>query len=434
MASSPTVGQLRALEITERTTSALSLLGTFAIIITFCISKEFHKSINRLVVYASVGNIISNIATLISVSGVEAGGDSAVCQAQGFIIQLFMPADALWTLAMACNVYLTFFKKYDERQLRALEWKYFMGCYTIPAIPAFVFLFVKSTSRGKVYGPAVLWCWISKEWDVLRLAVFYGPVWIVILATMTIYIIAGLEIFQKRRALRSFALASPATPTSSAAYPPRPRPENPTKTTEVQVTSEAVPPATAVLVGAAPRPGSERASNSHTFQVYSVNIESVGEGHLSPGSRPRLHRRPSAFENNAAAWGYTRCAFFFFMAMLVTWVPSSVNRVYGLLHPTTFSFSLNYLSALVLPLQGFWNAVIYFSTSLPACLALWRQLRGHAPPPSSSPLHGGLGKGMGRRRRRTMSYGMLDAHHPAERVSQHEEERESKSASLTSEV
>jgi hypothetical protein len=47
-----------------------------------------------------------------------------------------MPADSLWTLAMACNVYLTFFRKYNAAQLKKLEWKYFLACYGIPFPPA----------------------------------------------------------------------------------------------------------------------------------------------------------------------------------------------------------------------------------------------------------------------------------------------------------
>lgn len=79
-----------------------------------------------------------------------------------------MPADAAWTLAMACNVYLTFFRKYDARQLRALEWKYICLCYGVPFIPALVFFFVKNKSGASIYGNATLWCWIGIDWDWLR--------------------------------------------------------------------------------------------------------------------------------------------------------------------------------------------------------------------------------------------------------------------------
>ena len=67
-----------------------------------------------------------------------------------------MVADALWTFAMACNVYLTFFRRYDAEQLRSLEWKYILFCYGVPFIPAFIFFFVRTESRGKAYGSAVV--------------------------------------------------------------------------------------------------------------------------------------------------------------------------------------------------------------------------------------------------------------------------------------
>lgn len=67
-----------------------------------------------------------------------------------------MPADALWTLAMACNVYLTFFHKFNASQLRALEWKYFVVSYGLPFIPSVVYLCINNSARGKIYGPATV--------------------------------------------------------------------------------------------------------------------------------------------------------------------------------------------------------------------------------------------------------------------------------------
>lgn len=67
-----------------------------------------------------------------------------------------MPADALWTFAMAFNVYLTFFHKYDAAKLRHLEWKYLVLCYGLPFIPSFVYFFISSSSKGPVYGSATV--------------------------------------------------------------------------------------------------------------------------------------------------------------------------------------------------------------------------------------------------------------------------------------
>lgn len=88
-----------------------------------------------------------------------------------------MPADAIWTLFMATNVWLTFYHKFDYKQLRALEKWYFVLSYGVPLIPALVFAFVSGEVKGRIYGNATLWCWIASDWEVLRIACFYGPVW-----------------------------------------------------------------------------------------------------------------------------------------------------------------------------------------------------------------------------------------------------------------
>jgi len=92
MAISPsdflTKGQLSALEAVERTMSVISLLATIFIFGTFVTFDFFRKPRNRLVFWASLGNAMTNIATLISTSGFVAGPSSALCQFQGFLIQM----------------------------------------------------------------------------------------------------------------------------------------------------------------------------------------------------------------------------------------------------------------------------------------------------------------------------------------------------------
>ena len=73
--------------ILERISSVFSFLGSLVVILTFCASKAFHKPINRLVFYATFGNLITNVATLMARSFV---GDptGAGCQLQAFLIQM----------------------------------------------------------------------------------------------------------------------------------------------------------------------------------------------------------------------------------------------------------------------------------------------------------------------------------------------------------
>ena len=169
---------LRALHLTEQVASAFSLLGCAFVIVTFLSSSRFRKPVNRLIFYAVWGNILFNISTLISLDGPAAGVNSTLCQFQGFMIQAFLVPDAFFNLAMAINVYLTVFKSYSASQLRALEPYYLAINYGVPFIIALAYCFITAPDGTKVYGPAVLWCWIAEDpFSYLRIATCYAPAW-----------------------------------------------------------------------------------------------------------------------------------------------------------------------------------------------------------------------------------------------------------------
>jgi hypothetical protein len=257
---------------------------------------------------------------------------------------------------------------------------------------------------------------------------------VVILLTFAIYIRAGREIYKKHKQLKEFSF-------STSHHEPEPIGIedlfSSTKTTEVYVTTEVVDkPGTIDL---APLGGGERrrsqAGQIHPPQkpvkaAYSVTISSnrhnresnpdtnpdnnnnnyapknsiTADAQTNPAHLTRTHtlthststntnpkpplattassnpnplRRRAAFEANNATWSYTKCAILFFTAMLVTWIPSSANRVYSVIHAGQASLALEYMSAFVLPLQGWWNAVIYCVTSWGACKMLWEDIRAY---------------------------------------------------------
>ncbi|KAI4669980.1 uncharacterized protein J4E79_000260 [Alternaria viburni] len=68
---------------------------------------------------------------------------------------------------------------------------------------------------------------------------------------------------------------------------------------------------------------------------------------------------------------YFQVAFLMFVALLVVWLPSSINRMYQFTHRNRSSFALNIISAIVLPLQGAWNATIYIFTTRSECRRAW---------------------------------------------------------------
>jgi hypothetical protein len=83
--------QLLALQVSERVMSVMSIIGSIFIISTFLRWHFFRKPINRLVFYASFGNIMANLATLISTEVVPAAGDdpTPLCRFQGVLVQWY---------------------------------------------------------------------------------------------------------------------------------------------------------------------------------------------------------------------------------------------------------------------------------------------------------------------------------------------------------
>ncbi|QSZ31186.1 hypothetical protein DSL72_000749 [Monilinia vaccinii-corymbosi] len=273
----------------ERTCSGISLLGCSFIIITFLTTTAFRKPINRLVFYASIGNLFTNFGTFISRSTLS-DPDGPFCQFQAFLIQMFLPADAYWTLAMACNVMFTFFFHFDLVELRQLEKWYVLMCYGIPFIPAFVFFFVHNRQDGDMYGSAISWCWIDTKWSWWRIWSFYAPAWLAIAITMIIYGVAGKKIYDKRQELhRANERASPD--------PPQPKPRQETSTSpqaKILPTTHDPPQASATTPA---RPG-------------------------PPRSRPNK-------KANAALWAYAKVSLLFFLALMITWIPSTANLCFG---------------------------------------------------------------------------------------------------------
>lgn len=166
---------------------------------------------------------------------------------------------------------------------------------------------------------------------------FYGPVWLIIILTLVIYVRAGKVIYQKRRQLRefdgsidsSFEIGNPFEPSSF------------TKVTEIQVTAESAIAATRIPSLARDSIGSrlQRPFKTVPYSPYSVSIEAGGAFDKLSGPTTTLksiknelldlapQRHAMMAEANSAAWAYTKYALLFFIVLLVTWV-SFFSRLY----------------------------------------------------------------------------------------------------------
>lgn len=166
-----------------------------------------------------------------------------------------------------------------------------------------------------------------------------------------IYIRVGIEIFQKRSQLRVAGYHSQSNqyatgtinsvPEAAIEADLHPAPFSGIRTTEIKVSNDPwtkdlespKSPATAYAKGRVANL-SEKPKPSGQRDQYSVTISStngVNPAHTTNGSGFKasnfLPRRPNSMDK--IKWAYTKCALLFAISILITWVPASVNRVYG---------------------------------------------------------------------------------------------------------
>ena len=193
---------------------------------------------------------------------------------------------------------------------------------------------------------------------------------ICMMVSFFIYVYAGREILQKRKQVQSFSGQRAASKSQASEAP-----SSSFKTTEIHVASELVDHIALQPTG--PKDTDSRAISLDQIHSgkghYSVTIAS---GPAEDSSLMRLTPASGLYstESQSAAYRYTKCCILFFLSLLVTWVPSSVNRVRAIVYPTSpASFAFSYAAAFVLPLTGFWNSLVYITTSWSSCKELWKE-------------------------------------------------------------
>ncbi|PGH08355.1 hypothetical protein GX51_01181 [Blastomyces parvus] len=473
--------QIYVIETSVRAMSSVSITSSFFVIATFLGSKLFRTPVNRLMFYATWGNVLANVGTMIGRAGIIRGTGSSLCKCQAFLLQWFLPTNSLWIFCMAINVYLTASHKYRPFDLKRLEWRYLIMCYLVPLVPAFAFLFVETKASGPVYGTAIIWCWIRPEWQAFRFAFFYGPIWFTIIVTISILLYEGIEINSKRMKSKKLVVdaihdasdkhrqwvrrdtttsvhvvaSSPSIvartadngagnastfespPSSQDVQPLRAGDTGvnertlPTKDLSASETPERTPESARFDInhrqlpirksspliagpafyatGAAPDEsranyeqrgtpvssgtiGSgrndldldelENRSSVSSAPAADVNLRSHGGASLAPTQTPSLSqnrswsisqsilRHPHTVDRHTTTYLYMKRVSLFFLSLLLTWTPSTINRVHRISNPDEPVFSLALISAVVLSLQGFWNLIVYISTSIDAVKSL----------------------------------------------------------------
>ena len=212
----------------------------------------------------------------------------------------------------------------------------------------------------------------------MRIATFYGIIWIALFSAFLIYCLAFRKVWHHRHELKG--LFNPLNEDPFAGI----------ITTEIEIVSRSRPrldstdSKSPVDTEAARKPSIPGPAElqQEDFDPYTVDIGVGSQAQMNHPTRPDMFRLGSLTRNaalsemNPDAWLYARVAFLYFCALLISWIPSSINRVVSLVRPNDFNWGLNYTETLVFPSQGFWNAVVYVIMSQTACRNLGRAVLG----------------------------------------------------------
>ncbi|KAG5932090.1 hypothetical protein E4U53_001490 [Claviceps sorghi] len=357
-----TTHQVGTITTLERVGGIVSLVAVALILLTYGLVRRVRNVQNTFIVFASLSNVGASIA--------------------------FMQSDPWWSLAMAINVFLVFYFRTSPDSFRQWWWIYCVVCYGGPFVLALTLLLLRSPGRGGMYGDATIWCWIDAKYDSLRIYTYYLCVWICIAGSILCYVLVGYHVFRSRNRLHSFsATKSRGEHGRGADEPPsaecRPRQDSfyGVVTTEVQITRTSVtdmtmdtPPRAHLASPVFPAPSPAPAAPARSFAAVSATappcIPAPG-----PGPGRRLARRLATaaalhfFVEDPIKRAYLRTSLLFALSVLVTWIPSSLNRIYGWLEGHS-PYQLHVATSAVLPLQGLWNALIFFISS-------WGPVRHH---------------------------------------------------------
>ncbi|KAK4173470.1 hypothetical protein QBC36DRAFT_245425 [Triangularia setosa] len=402
----------------ERALGSISLVAVTLIFVVFGLFRPLRTVPNCFLVCSSAANVFSSLATLVAQDGLRMivmNGDRGLCNAQGFLFQMFLQSDPWWSFAMSINVLIIFRYGADPGHFKRWWWLYCLICYGGPGISAVILL-----TLG-YYGNAGVWCWVGSSHQMLRIYTQYLPVWICISGTLLIYLGVGIHVFRSRNSVdKQFSLGAslehppilqpiprdrksflslsnwPLSPfTSSALFPESPDGTHPLAPMPMTVTraqsshtrhsrSIHTRPSRSIRTQhsrstrrtrdllparAASAPSKRSSGYMRAFGLNPRRAPSPPSTFSGRDETSKIHRKGGIgqFRNaftidDPVKRSYLQTAGLFAFAILATWIPSSTFRVKQILYGDA-NFAAYAASAAALSLQGVWNFLIFFFTN-----------------------------------------------------------------------
>ncbi|KAM5349774.1 hypothetical protein ACJ41O_006279 [Fusarium nematophilum] len=363
----------QTLALLERLGGSISLVAVLFIFITYAVVVPIRNPRNTFIMFASIANLGASIACIIARDGIYPSGRGIVLTRDGSnrVCLRFMQSDAWWSFGMSFNTFRVVSGRTNPNSFN--KSLYSLVCFGGPFATAFPLFFISTPSRGPVYGETFVWCWIRDEWADIRVFTSYIFVWACIIASVVLNSIVGYRIFRTRNEIRNFSNShSQQSGGDEQLSGPPTRPKLRGSAYPIVVTEVSITHAPASMM-AKPSPtftnSTMRSSGTSAHEQmnrYSSIITSPNAGEQVP-KIPRIlkatKRVVAKFRlQDPVKRAYLRTTFLFTLSVLVSWIPASINRIHSM-QGSQVPYPYQVTMVAVMPLQGLWNAIIFFVTS-----------------------------------------------------------------------
>jgi len=158
----------------KRVTATLSMVGCLFMVTIIWLLKKYRFLSQRLIMWLSVVSFMNALTYVVG----DRTPKSWRCTMDGFFINYFNWAVLAW---VACITFNLFWNVARSETSEKFEKFYHIVCWGFPLVTSCIPLFLDQ------YGPAGVWCWVEHSAVVTRFALWYVPLWIIILCMFVSY-------------------------------------------------------------------------------------------------------------------------------------------------------------------------------------------------------------------------------------------------------
>jgi hypothetical protein len=180
-----TVAQNNIIQIAIKTSACLSIFGSLSTLAALAFIPRLRTQVNMMICMVAIADLIASISFSFGATLVN---NSAMCQAQGFLIEWFMLSSVFWTFCISAFCYTCIASLNSVHHLNYLQKFYHAFAWGVPLILAILPMTFNSIFQsGPGYNNSTLWCWIAPAYQQWRMWIFYVPLWALFILTVVLY-------------------------------------------------------------------------------------------------------------------------------------------------------------------------------------------------------------------------------------------------------